>query len=173
MAFIKIILPWILMWLSLSAQAAPLPFKSKEDVRFVTKKELPLLDLLQVKEFQGVIDRPFEKAPDLKKIRVYRFTDTSKIKIDRELCVNQLATIFGPAKQNPLQVKDLTIYDTATGKTCQARMVDTINPKAETPERLAVLGFINLKPYALVIALSKKSTDEDLKNLREFWAGLR
>lgn len=172
MAMKAIFLTFVFLF-SVAAGANPqAPVKSKEDLRFVGKDERPLIDLGKSKDFVGMFERPNESVADLRHVDLYAFKNLQAMKMDQALCAKLLDSMFGPAKDNPLKFSDLVIYKSHTGATCEAVVIDP-DKGTRIPERRVILGFINLKPLALVFRFSQKTNPSLQQAPREFWATLR
>jgi hypothetical protein len=152
---------------------AEVPFKSKEEINFVDKKTDQRLAFAEVDSFQGILKRLSQTDRDLKTANVYAFAGISEIKMTKPVCEKLLAKIFGPLDKITLKVKNVEIFKTDIGDSCQAQVVDDYDSKALIPEQLAVLGFIHGKPMGLVFSFHKKSDAAAQDNIRAFWQGLR
>ncbi|HEY1079329.1 MAG TPA: hypothetical protein VGE46_04500 [Bdellovibrio sp.] len=148
------------------------PVKSREDLEFVAKNEYPLLEMGKSRDFVGIFVRRNESIEDLQKVDLYAFRNIHNMKMDSSLCAKLLASMFGPIKDNPLQFQELVIFKSHTGATCEAVVIDP-DRGARIPERRVILGFINLKPLAVVFRFSQKSNPSLQQAPREFWATLR
>jgi len=152
--------------------AATAPIQSKEEIQFVSKAENKLIDIFKTNDFVGIIGRLNEKNQDLAMVDLYTFKETSKISIDEALCKEYLAKIFGDLNKITLKVSKVEVYTSHTGKTCEAQ-IDDPTKTGKIPERRAIIGFLNAKPYAIVFQLSKKSTSIEQENAKKFWDSLR
>lgn len=157
--------------LSLALAATP-PLQSKEEIQFESKSENQLLDLFKSDAYLGVLGRPNEKVQDLQLVDLYAFKETSQLSLDEKLCKELLTQIYGPLDKITLQLKNVRIYTSHTGKTCEAQLDDP-DKKSKIPERRTIIGFLKAKPYALVFKLSKKSDLSVQENTRQFWESLR
>lgn len=153
------------------ALAATSPIQSKEEVQFESKSENQLLDLFKSDAYLGVLGRPNEKIQDLQLVDLYTFKETQQISLDESLCKDLLAQIYGPLDKITLQLKSVKIYTSHTGKTCEAQLDDPART-SKIPERRTIIGFLKVKPYALVFKLSKKSDTTVQENARQFWESL-
>ncbi|NUN06336.1 MAG: hypothetical protein HUU57_11295 [Bdellovibrio sp.] len=173
MKFFKFLITALVFVSATNASAESVaPVKSKEDLQFVGKNEYPLLDLGKSRDYVGSFIRRNESSPDLKTVDLYTFKNIQAMKMDLNLCANLVASMFGPVKGNPLQFRDQVIFKGHTGATCEVVVLDP-DRGARIPERRIVLGFINLKPLALVFRFSKESNASLQQATREFWATLR
>lgn len=154
------------------SKKAELLVQSKEDVEFVAATKSPFLDFAKSKDFVGYFNRPNEASKDLSRVDVYIPPAKSEITMNKEICEEILTGIFGPLKKGTLKYKGATLFIGHTGKTCEAQFDDP-DKEALYPERHAIVGFIRMKPVALVFRLSKKSADSDRRNMKTFWNTLR
>ncbi|MBK9321450.1 MAG: hypothetical protein IPM97_00585 [Bdellovibrionaceae bacterium] len=155
------------------AGAAPNPFRSKEEIEFITKKEVKLLDFGKSESFVGLLRRPFERNSNLKSADLYALKSNEKSKVDPDLCRQMLGQIFGPIDKISLHVEKIDLFKTTRGPACEAQVVDGKDPKTKIPERRVVIGFINLKAFALVFHFSKKSNSSEQEDIRLFWQSLK
>ncbi|MBC7370428.1 MAG: hypothetical protein H7326_02620, partial [Bdellovibrionaceae bacterium] len=86
------------------AFAAPAPFKSKEEVDFLSKKNNEQVSLVKTDDFQGLVTRPDEKNSDLQNAEYYQFKSVDQSKVSQKLCEVWLERIFGPLKEITLKV---------------------------------------------------------------------
>lgn len=154
------------------AFAATAPIQSKEEIKFISKTENKLLDTFKADSYLGTIGRVDEKNQDLSLVDLYSFKDSKKISMDESLCKEMLTQIYGPLNKITLQVKNIKIYISHTGRTCEAQ-IDDPTKGTNIPERRLILGFIKAKPYAIEFSLSKKSDSTAQENTRKFWESLR
>lgn len=152
--------------------AATAPIQSKEEIKFISKTENKLLDTFKADSYLGTIGRIDEKSQDLSLVDLYAFKDGKKISMDESLCKEMLTQIYGPLNKITLQAKNIKIYTSHTGKTCEAQIDDPMKG-TNIPERRMILGFIKAKPYAIEFSLSKKSDSAVQENTRKFWESLR
>lgn len=152
--------------------AATSPVQSKEEIKFVSKAESPLMGTFKVDSYLGTIGRVDEKRQDLSMVDIYSFKDTKKIAMDNELCKAYLSQIYGPLDHITLQIKSVKLYRSHTGSTCEAQIDDPLRDSS-VPERRVIIGFLNAKPYALEFSLAKKSDTATQENTRKFWDSLR
>lgn len=148
------------------------PVKSKEDIQFIGKNEYPLLDMGKSRDYVGALIRRNESSADLKTVDLYAFQNTQAMRMDMNLCSKLIASMYGPIKGNPLQFRDQVIFKGHTGATCEVVVLDP-DRGARIPERRVILGFINLKPIALVFRFSQKTNASLQQAPRDFWATLR
>lgn len=154
------------------ALAATAPIQSKEEIKFISKADNKLLDTFKSDAYIGTIGRVDEKAQDLSLVDLYTFKDGKKISMDESLCKDFLKQVYGPLEKITLKVKNITVYKSHTGNTCEAQ-VDDPDAKSIIPERRIIVGFLKAKPYAIEFNLSKKSTPDVQENTRKFWESLR
>lgn len=152
--------------------AATAPVQSKEEIKFISKTENKLLDTFKTDSYIGTIGRVDEKAQDLSMVDLYAFKDMKKISMDESLCKELLTQVYGPLDKITLKLKDVKIYKSHTGKTCEAQLDDP-DKSSPIPERRIIIGFLKAKPYAIEFNLSKKSTEDVQTNTRKFWESLR
>jgi hypothetical protein len=152
--------------------AATAPIQSKEEIKFISKEDNDLVGIFKTDAYIGTIGRVDEKAQDLSLVGLYAFKDGKKISMDESLCKEFLTKVYGPLEKITLHVKNITIYKSHTGNTCEAQ-VDDPDKKSIIPERRIILGFLKAKPYAIEFNLAKKSTPEVQENTRKFWDSLR
>lgn len=152
--------------------AGTAPIQSKEEIKFMSKQENELLGAFKTDSFVGIIARIDEKSNDLTAVDLYAFKDTKKMSMDEALCKELLTKVYGPLDKITLKVKDIKIFMSHTGKTCEAQIDDPVKD-TPVPERRAIVGFLKAKPYAIEFKLSKKSTPDDQDNARKFWETLR
>ena len=148
------------------------PVKSKEDLEFISKDAYPLLDITKSKDFVGIFVRQKESSEDLRKVDLYAFKNVQTMKMDQALCAKLVASMFGAVKDNPYKFSELVIFKAHTGNTCEAVVIDP-DKGTRIPERRVILGFINLKPLALVFRFSQKTNPSLQQAPRDFWATLR
>jgi len=152
---------------------AELPFKSKEEVDYLSKNQSALSAMTKTKDFQGLIHRPYERSSDLQDAEYYRFAPVDETKVTLKLCEKWLARVIGPLNKITLKVKSIELFKTSTGEACEVQVNDEKDPKSIIPERRIVLGFVKAQPTAIVFKLSKKSDATTQENIRSFWQGLR
>lgn len=148
------------------------PIKSKEEIEFVSASESPFLDFAKGKDFVGYLNRSNESSKDLRRVDLYTPHAVSETAMNKKTCEAILESIFGDLKSGTLSFQGATLFTGHTGKTCQAQLND-IDKDALYPERHVVVGFIRMKPIALVFRLSKKATEADQQNIKKFWNTLR
>lgn len=151
--------------------AGTAPIQSKEEIKFMSKHDSELMGLFKTDSFVGIIARIDEKSNDMTAVDLYAF-DTKKISMDEALCKELLTKVYGPLDKITLKVKDVKIYTSHTGKTCEAQVDDPVKD-TPVPERRAIVGFLKAKPYAIEFKFSKKSTQDEQENARKFWESLR
>ena len=155
------------------AVASTPPIKSKEEIDFMSPKDEPMMSLLSKNpDFSGVITRTAEANPNLQVADLYAFKNISEVKMTKEVCTKILEKIYGPIKEISLKVRNINIYSSHTGNTCEAQ-IDNDDSKAKIPERRTVIGFLNAQPYALVFKFAKKSTPAEQAEVKKFWDSLR
>jgi hypothetical protein len=71
-----------------------------------------------------------------------------------------------------LKISDMNIFNSHTGKTCEALILDP-DKESLLPERRFVAGFLNAKPTALIFEVGKKSSQTAANDIRKFWDSLR
>ncbi len=152
--------------------STPSPIQTKEDVLFVHKNDQKLLGFANPDSFVGVYKRMGEKEKSLSQVELYSLTGIESLKMDEALCKQALTKMFGPLNEIALKAQDIKIWNSHTGKTCEAAMVDP-DKASPIPERRVLIGFVNAKPYAVVFKLPQKSTAEQQSNMRSFWDSLR
>jgi hypothetical protein len=152
--------------------AATSPIQSKEEIKFISKADNKLLDTFKTDAYIGTIGRVDEKAQDLSLVDLYTFKDSGKIAMDEKLCKEFLKQVYGPLEKITLKVKNIKVYKSHTGNTCEAQ-VDDPDQKSTIPERRIIIGFLKVKPYAIEFNLVKKSTPDVQENIRRFWDSLR
>jgi hypothetical protein len=170
--FIFISLLATLLFPAFSVNAAPAPFSSKEEIEYTSKTEQKFLDLLKTPEFEGVITRTSEPNRELQLVDFYDFKNVQEVAMTKELCKKLLAKIYGPLNEISLKVRDVQIFTSHTGNTCEAQ-IDNDFSKARIRERRTIIGFLNAKPYGLVFKFSRKSVAAEQENAKKFWDSLR
>lgn len=149
------------------------PFRSDEDIEFTSLAEQPLLGLTRNSYFTGVLVRLGEGKDDLKQIDVYEFKDVDKMKIDKAICENLLAKIFGPLKDLDLKLKTTEILQTErAGNMCEAVMEDP-GKEAAFHERRVFIGISHAQVYGLVFRFVKSPTANERDNIHDFVKRLR
>ncbi len=155
------------------AQKKPstLPVSSSELLEFVGKRDQKMLDFGKTADFSGVITRVHEKE-DLRIVDLYEFKDIQAVSMDLALCKQLLIRMFGPLDKISLKVVKAEIYNSHTGKTCEAQLDDE-DKEARIVERKVIAGFLNARAMALVTKVSKKSGKAEQESIRKFWDTLR
>ncbi|QLY24576.1 hypothetical protein [Bdellovibrio sp. KM01] len=170
----KLILFFAGLLISNFAFAAPTlaPINSKEDVIFAHKKDQKMLGFANAESFVGYFTRTAQSDRNMRQAELYDLDKIKDLKMNEELCKKALAEVFGPLNEITLKAQDIKIWESHTGKTCEAAMMDPYQ-QAIIPERRVLVGLVRAKLYAVVFKLSQKSTAEQQSNMRSFWDSLR
>ncbi len=147
--------------------------RSKEEIVFYSKKDIPLSEIGKIDEFQGVLVRESQPLYDLRSADLYKFPIEKKISMSLELCSSYADKIYGDEKKRSLKtVVAPALFQTSVGPACALILRDSFED-ASRPYRFAIVGFVHGRLIALTWNLSDKPTTEMLEDLHNFWKTIK
>ena len=161
------------LFLSALASAAKAPFKSNEEINFVSRTESPMLALNKISEFSGVIDRLKISSGVGREVDFYEFNELSALKSDPTLCSVVADHIFGHENEITLKKISTKIIPSASAVSICSLVMRDPDPKAMIKERHLLVKVLHAKVTAFVFRFAKGPQPNELDDAYRFVEGLR
>lgn len=155
------------IFLNLSLSLSAYAVNSTDTIHFIPKKEIPFSEIGKPTTYQGRIEHFEAASSEPTKYEFYQLTFSEPLKMDNSLCHNIAKQLFG--SKNVLKIN---LEQGHTGPVCLFEFHDPI--KKQTPAyQLGVIGFIRMKPIALITRSQRAITAEQKLKILKFWQTLR
>ena len=158
---------------AISAVGSICPLNSKEQIKYVSKEESPLLALNKIDDFIGVIGREKILSSPEKQVDVYYLKNLKSLKSDNALCSEGADLIFGPKNKVTLKrTKSELMASGSVAEICHLVMVDPGKP-TKIKERHLFMKVLHAKVYAFVFRFSQTASLSETEDARHFVDDLR
>lgn len=158
---------------AISAGLSHFPLSSKEEIKYVSKEESPLLALNKIDDFIGIIGREKISSSPEKQVDIYYLKNLKALKSDSALCSEGADLIFGPEKKVTLKrIKSELMASRSVTEICHLVMLDPGKP-TEIKERHLFIKVLHAKVYAFVFRFSKTASMSEVQDAHRFIDDLR